>query len=224
MSPLTDLAPVALNDGKNLPAIGLGTFGMRGEDGIAAVLGYRLLDTAVGYGNEHEIGEALRRTSVPRDQLWVTSKIPGRDHGYDGTRQSIRGSLERLGLEQIDLHLIHWPIPRIGKYVDTWRALVAAQADGELRSIGVSNFTRSYLEPIIDATGVVPAVNQIELHPHFPQPDLRAVNRELGICTQSWSPLGRQRPLFDAEPISRPARRLDVTAGQVVLRWHHQLA
>jgi 2,5-diketo-D-gluconate reductase A len=222
------LTPFQLNDGHELPAIGLGTFGMTGEEGIAALTaglrnGYRLLDTAVGYHNEAEVGEAIRRSDVPATDVVVTTKIPGRGLGYDEARRNISQSRHTLGLEQIGLHLIHWPIPRLDRYVDTWRAMVDAQSDGEIRSIGVSNFTPLHLARIIDATGVIPAVNQIELHPHFPQDEQRRVHRDLGICTQSWSPLGRGRELLSTPEALRPAVRLGVTPGQVVLRWHHQL-
>ena len=228
MSAFLDLAPIRLNDGHELPAIGLGTFGMTGEDGIATILaglrnGYRLLDTAVGYGNEAEVGEAIRRSDVPGSEIVVTTKIPGRGLGYDAARRNIEQSRRTLGVDQIGLHLIHWPMPRLDKYVDTWRALVDARSDGEVRSMGVSNFTSRYLTPVIDATGVVPAVNQIELHPHFPQDEQRRVDRDLGIRTQSWSPLGRGRELLDAIEVQGPANRLRVTPAQVVLRWHTQL-
>lgn len=227
-APASGLAPFRLNDGHRLPAMGLGTFGMTGEEGIATLVtglhnGYRLLDTAEGYGNESEVGEAIRRSDVPAGEIVVTSKINGRGHGYEAARRSIEQSRRTLGIDQIGLHLIHWPTPSLGKYVDTWRALVDARTDGEVRSIGVSNFTTRYLTPIIDATGVTPAVNQIELHPHFPQDEQRRVDRDLGICTQSWSPLGRGRELLRTREVTRPANRLGVTPAQVVLRWHHQL-
>ena len=228
MSLSPGLTPFRLNDGHQLPAIGLGTFGMTGEDGIATLVaglhnGYRLLDTAEGYGNESEVGEAIRRSDVAATEIVVTSKINGRGHGYEAARRSIEQSRRTLGVDQIGLHLIHWPTPSLGKYVDTWRALVDARTDGEVRSIGVSNFTPRYLTPIIDATGVTPAVNQIELHPHFPQDEQRRVDRDLGICTQSWSPLGRGDELLRTGEVTRPANRLGVTPAQVVLRWHHQL-
>lgn len=222
------LAPLPLNDGEELPAVGFGTFGMTGEAGIATIVeaignGYRLLDSADGYGNEQEVGEAIRRSGVPRDEIWVTTKINGHGHGYDAARRSIEESRRRIRVNRVDLHLIHWPTPSLGKYVDTWRALVAARADGEVRSIGVSNFTRRYLEPIIDATGVVPAVNQVEMHPHFPQDEQRSLDQAHGIVTQAWSPLGRGSSLFRLPPVAGPARRLGVSPAQVVLRWQHQL-
>lgn len=228
MTALTGLTPFLLNDGHHLPAVGLGTFGLTGADGIAALVaalrsGYRLLDTAVGYGNEAEVGEAVRRSGIPASQVVVTTKIRGRGLGYDEARRSIAESRKALGVEQIGLHLIHWPIPRLDRYVDTWRAMVDAQADGEVRSIGVSNFTRAHLTRVVDATGVTPAVNQIEVHPHYPQVQQRSVDRGLGILTQSWSPLGRGQDLLRTPEVAEPARRLSVTPAQVVLRWHHQL-
>ena len=222
----TPLPPFALNDGATLPAIGLGTFGFLGAEGVAAigrglVAGYRLLDTASGYRNELEVGEALRATTTVRTAIRVTSKLRGPDHAYDRARKSIRTSRERLG-GPVDLYLIHWPNPRKRLFVQAWRALVDARADGDVRSIGVSNFERPHLEAILDATGVVPAVNQIELHPYFCQPELRALNASLGICTQSWSPLGLGRVL--SEPaITSIANEHHATPAQVVLRWHHQL-
>jgi 2,5-diketo-D-gluconate reductase A len=217
-----------LNDGATLPAIGFGTYPLTGEEGITAIqsaleTGYRLLDTAVNYGNEAEVGEAIRRSGVPRDEIQVASKIPGRHHGYDDAMASVRGSIQRLGLEYLDLHLIHWPNPRVGKYREAWRALVDLREQGLVHSIGVSNFTAEHLETIIDDTGVTPAVNQIELHPYFPQSVMRDVNEKYGIRTESWSPLGkRQAPL--AEPaVAGPAERYGVTPGQVILRWHVQL-
>src|SRR6478735_1304864 len=184
-----------LNDGTTLPAIGFGTYPLTGDAGVAAIqsaleVGYRLLDTAVNYENEAEVGEALRRSGLPRDEVQVASKLPGRHHAYDDAIASVRGSLERLGLEYVDLHLIHWPNPSVDKYVEAWRALIDLQKEGLVRSIGVSNFTIAQLGRIIDATGVVPVVNQIELHPRFPQPEMRSANERLGIRTEAWSPMG----------------------------------
>lgn len=228
MSSSPGLAPLPLNDGHHLPAVGLGTFGMTGEAGIAVLVaglrnGYRLLDTAVGYRNEAEVGEAIRRSGVPEAEVVVTTKIPGRGLGYDAARRSIEQSLRTLGVSRIGLHLIHWPMPRLDRYVDTWRAMVDARGDGQIRSIGVSNFTERHLTRVIGATGVPPAVNQIEVHPHYPQEEQRRVDRRLGIRTQSWSPLGHGRELLSSVEVVRPADRLGVTPAQVVLRWHHQL-
>jgi diketogulonate reductase-like aldo/keto reductase len=217
-----------LNDGTTIPAIGLGTYRLDGADGIDAVCtalqaGYRLLDTAVNYGNEEEVGEAVRRAGVPREEIRVTSKIPGRHHAYDAAIRSTKESLGRLGLDHLDLHLIHWPNPSDDLYPETWRALVDLQKEGLVTTIGVSNFTAAHLRRIIDDTGVVPAVNQIELHPWFPQPELRAVHEELGIRTESWSPLGKRRAPFDEEPVRAAAAAHGVSPAQVVLRWQVQL-
>ncbi len=217
-----------VNDGSTLPAIGFGTYPMKGEDGVTAIrsaieVGYRLLDTAVNYENEHEVGEAIRRSGVAREELQVTSKLPGRDHGYDEAIASVHGSLDRLGLEYLDLHLIHWPNPSRDQYVDAWRALVDLRAQGLVRSIGVSNFTADHLERIIEATGVTPAVNQIELHPYFTQARMRAVNEGLGIRTEAWSPLGKRQAPFAEPAVAAAAERHGVAPGQVILRWHVQL-
>jgi len=217
-----------LNDGTTIPAIGFGTYPLVGDDGTAAVLsaietGYRLIDTAVNYDNEAEVGEAIRRSGVPRDELVVTTKIPGRHHGYDDAIASVRASLDRLGLERTDLHLIHWPNPSQGRYVEAWRALVQLQQDGLVRSIGVSNFTEEHLARIIDDTGVTPAVNQIELHPRFPQEHMRAVHERLGIRTEAWSPMGKRRAPLTEDAVRTAAEAHDVSPGQVILRWHVQL-
>jgi 2,5-diketo-D-gluconate reductase A len=217
-----------LNDQTTLPAIGFGTYPLKGDDGVAAIgsaldLGYRLLDTAVNYENETEVGEALRRSGLPRDQVQVTSKLPGRHHAYDQAIASVHGSLERLGLDYLDLHLIHWPNPSVDKYVEAWRALVDLQKQGLVRSIGVSNFTEAHLQRIIYDTGVTPSVNQIELHPRFPQEEMRQVHARLGIRTEAWSPLGKTTAPLDEPAVTGPAERLGVTAGQVILRWHVQI-
>ncbi|HET6562251.1 MAG TPA: aldo/keto reductase [Marmoricola sp.] len=217
-----------LNDGTTIPAIGFGTYPMRGEEAVAAVVGaidvgFRLLDTAVNYENEAEVGEAIRRSGVPREELFVTSKLPGRHHGYDDALASTRESLGRLGLEYLDLHLIHWPNPGVGRYAEAWRALVDLRQDGLVRSIGVSNFTETHLRRIIDETGVTPAVNQIELHPYFPQPEMRRVHEELGIRTESWSPLGKRQAPFEESAVARAAQHHGVSPAQVILRWQLQL-
>lgn len=217
-----------LNDGTTIPAIGFGTYPLRGEAGTTAILGaleagYRLVDTAVNYENEFEVGEAIRRSGLPRDEVLVASKIPGRHHGYDDAIASVRGSLERLGLEHTDLHLIHWPNPSQGRYVEAWRALVQLQKDGLVRSIGVSNFTEEHLTRIIDDTGVTPAVNQVELHPRFPQDHVREVHERLGIRTEAWSPMGKRRAPLEEDAVTAAADVHGVTPGQVILRWHVQL-
>jgi 2,5-diketo-D-gluconate reductase A len=218
----------ALADGTTLPAIGFGTYPLRGDKGIDAIvsaidIGYRLIDTAVNYDNEVEVGEAIRRSGVPREELQVTSKLPGRHHAYDDAIASVRGSLDRLGLDYLDLHLIHWPNPSVDRYHEAWRALVELQRQGLVRSIGVSNFDEQHLDRIIADSGVTPAVNQIELHPAFPQQHMREVNQRLGIQTESWSPLGKGKPAFTEPAVDAAAKAHDVTPAQVVLRWHTQL-
>ena len=224
----TAIPTYTLNDGRTLPAIGFGTYPMREGGAVTGILsaleaGYRLLDTAVNYGNEREVGEAVRRSGLPREEVLVTSKLPGRHHAYDEAIASVRGSLDRLGLEYVDLHLVHWPNPSVGLYPEAWRALVQLREDGLVRSIGVSNFTAEHLRRVVDDTGVVPAVNQVELHPRFPQEEMRRVHEELGIRTEAWSPMGKRRAPYDEPPVRDAAARLDVTPGQVILRWHVQL-
>ena len=224
----TTLPTYTLNDGSSLPWIGFGTYPLTGEAAVTAIVGaldagYRLLDTAVNYGNEAEVGQALRRTDVPRDEIRVQTKIPGRHHAHELALTSLRDSARRLGVDRIDVGLIHWPNPSQGLYLQAWRALVDAQAEGLVATVGVSNFTAEHLRRAMDATGVTPAVNQIELHPWFPQEELRAVHAELGIRTQAWSPLGKRRAPFDEPPVAEAARAHDVTAAQVILRWHVQL-
>ena len=225
---MISIPTVTLNDGTAFPELGLGTYNLRGEEGITAIVaavdsGYRLLDTAVNYENEREVGEAVRRSSVDRDELLVTSKIPGRHHGYQQAIDSIQGSLGMLGLDRIDLQLIHWPNPSVGKYLDTWRGMIEARERGLVRSIGVSNFTEAMLTELIDETGVTPAVNQVELHPYFPQTALRAFHAEHGIRTESWSPLARRSELLTEQLLQELAVVHDVTPTQIVLRWHVQV-
>jgi 2,5-diketo-D-gluconate reductase A len=217
-----------LNDGAVLPAIGFGTYPLKDDEAVSGIVsaieaGYRLLDTAVNYGNEQEVGEAVRACGLPREELLVASKIPGRDHGYDDAIASVHGSLERLRLDYIDLHLVHWPNPSVGRYAEAWRALVDLREQGLVRSIGVSNFTAAHLDRVIAETGVTPAVNQIELHPYFPQVDMRAVNAERGIQTESWSPLGKRQAPFAEPAVAEAAAAHDVSPGQVILRWQVQL-
>lgn len=222
-----DVPQITLNDGHRFAEVGFGTYRLAGDDGIAAIAsaietGYRVVDTAVNYGNEAEVGEAVRSSSVGRDELIVTSKIPGRHHGYDEAIASTRASLETLGLDRIDLHLIHWPNPSVDRYVDTFRGMIRLQEDGFIRSVGVSNFTEAMLDRLIDETGVIPAVNQVEMHPYFPQTALRAFHAEHGIRTESWSPLARRSDLLAEPVIVELAGAYGVTPTQVVVRWHVQ--
>jgi diketogulonate reductase-like aldo/keto reductase len=225
---MVTIPTVTLNDGTDFPQLGLGTYNLRGEDGVDAMVaavgnGYRILDSAVNYENETEVGEAVRRSGI-RDELIVTTKVPGRDHGFDETIRSAQGSLERLGLDRIDLYLIHWPNPSVDKYVDTFRAMIALRDEGKVGSVGVSNFTEAMLTRLVDETAVTPAVNQVELHPYFPQERLRAFHAGLGIRTESWSPLARRTELLGEQVIGDIAAAHGVTPTQAVLRWHTQLS
>jgi diketogulonate reductase-like aldo/keto reductase len=217
-----------LNDGTTLPAVGLGTSPLDDSEAEEAVadglrLGYRLIDTAFRYENETGTGRGIARSGVAREEVVVTTKLPGRHHGYEETLGSFEQSRQALGLEYVDLYLIHWPLPRVDKYVESWKAMIRLREDGLVRSIGVSNFNREHIERLERETGVLPSVNQIELHPAFPQDELRALHAAKGIRTESWSPFGRgTRPLEDPAVIAA-AQAHDVTPGQVVLRWHTQL-
>lgn len=218
----------SLRDGNSIPAIGLGTYGLNDQLGIAAITsaideGYRLIDTAYNYGNEEAVGEAIERTDVDRSDLVITTKLPGRHHGFDETIASFEESRKRLGLEWVDLYLIHWPLPRIDKYVDSWRAMISLREKGLVRALGVSNFTPAMLERLIDETGVVPVVNQVELHPYFPQEELRAFHDEHDIRTESWSPLARRTELLREPVVVELAEVHGVSPAQLVLRWHVEL-
>ncbi|MEI5584490.1 MULTISPECIES: aldo/keto reductase [unclassified Agromyces] len=223
--PHPHLAPtIALTDGRRIPQVGYGMYKVPAADATrlaltAIELGYRHLDTAALYGNEAEAGAAVRECGLPRDAVFLTSKVWNDDHGYDATLRAFDDSMRRIGLDVLDLYLIHWPVPSRDRYVDTWRALVRLREEGRVSSIGVSNFHAHHLERLIDETGVAPVVNQVELHPWLPQRELRAVHERLGIRTQAWSPLARGRVLGDPvlEPIAAKHGR---SVAQVVLAWH----
>lgn len=223
-----DVPQYELADGTLLPAIGFGTYRLTGEEGTRSVLsaiesGYRLLDSAVNYQNEEAVGEAVRRSPVPREELRVTSKLPGRDHAYARALEAVEGSLRATGLDQLDLYLIHWPNPIEDLYVQAWRALVEARERGLVRSIGVSNFLPEHLDRIIEDTGVAPSVNQVELHPYFPQAEQRAADAARGIRTESWSPLSRANSVLSEPVVETIARTHGRSAAQVILRWHVEL-
>ncbi|MFF3467301.1 aldo/keto reductase [Streptomyces sp. NPDC002619] len=225
---MTSIPAHTLNDGTRLPDVGLGTWPMDDAQAEQAVrgalgLGYRLVDTATNYRNETGVGRGIAASDVPREEIVVTTKLPGRHHGYQETLASFEESRQRLGLEYVDLYLIHWPLPRVDKYVDSWKAMIKLREDGLVRSIGVSNFTPEHIERLEKETGVLPSVNQIELHPLFPQDELRTFHAAKGIVTESWSPLGRDVALLDDPAIVSTAEALGVTPAQVVLRWHVQL-
>jgi diketogulonate reductase-like aldo/keto reductase len=186
-------------------------------------LGYRLIDTASLYGNEVGVGRGIVRSGVDRSEIFVTTKLRGGDHGFNETFAGLKGSLARLDLDYVDLYLIHWPLPRVDKYVDSWRAMIQLQEEGLTRSIGVSNFNGPHLERFGKETGVVPVVNQIELHPAWAQSHLRGVDARYDIVTESWSPLGRGLPLENYSAVAEAAKHHERTPAQVVLRWHLQL-
>lgn len=217
-----------LNDGTTIPAVGFGTWPLKDGKGTMAMLraieaGYRLLDTATNYGNEVEVGDAVRRSGVPREEFVLQSKIPGRFHAYDKAIASIRTTVTRLGVDQLDVGLIHWPNPSIGLYGEAWRALVDLQRDGLVRTIGVSNFHAHHLARIIEESGVTPAVNQVEMHPYFPQVELRAEHERLGIVTEAWSPLGKGMNAYAEPAVLDAAAAHGVSPAQAILRWHLQL-
>jgi len=218
---------VDLNDGTSIPQIGFGTWQVAPADAEPSVsealtVGYRHIDTAAVYANEAEVGQAIASSDVPRDEIYVTTKLWNPDHGYDEAMRAFDLSMGKLGLEQLDLYLIHWQCVQFDKYVDTWRALVDLRASGRVRSIGVSNFKESALRAIIDATGVVPVLNQVELHPWSPQESLRALHAELGIATESWSPLASGE-LLDDPLLATIADKHGKSTAQVLIRWHLQL-
>jgi 2,5-diketo-D-gluconate reductase A len=215
---------IALNDGRVIPQLGLGVWQIPNDETAAAVraaidAGYRSVDTAALYHNERGVGDGVRAAGVSRDDVFVTTKLWHDHHAYDAALRAFDASLARLGFDYVDLYLIHWPAPRQNRYADAWRALVRLREEGRARSIGVSNFNREHLERVIDATGVVPSVNQVELHPRFQQRALRAFHAERGIATESWSPLSQGDALRDPA-VREIARKHDRTPAQVVIRWH----
>lgn len=221
-----NIAPLLeMNDGRRMPALGFGTYSIKSPELFVEAIeaGYRLLDTANRYENEVAVGQGVAQSPVPRDELFITTKLPGDDHGYDSAKRSLEGSLERLGLNHVELFLIHWPLPRIDKYVETWHAFIELREQGLTTSIGVSNFLPEHLERLVAETGVAPAVNQVELHPYLQQPEQRAADSRHGIITQSWSPLGRGSDLLDNPVIGAISGKHGVSAAQVVLRWHTQI-
>jgi len=215
-------------DGNAIPLLGLGTWPLD-DDGAHAVVadalraGYRLVDTATNYGNERGVGRAIREADIQREEVFVTTKLPGAQHGHREALAGLDESLARLGLDHVDLYLIHWPLPMVGKYVETWRAFVELREQGKARSIGVSNFTPAQIDEITEATGVRPVVNQVEVHPEFSQRELRAWHDEHGIVTESYSPLGPDTDVLRHPEIGAIAAALGRTPAQVILRWHVQL-
>lgn len=217
-----------LNDGTTLPHIALGTIDLQGGKGFHQALaaldvGYRVLDTATNYNNEGMVGEVVRRSSIPREQLYVSAKLPGLAHKYDKAIALIQESLYRTGLDYFDKFLIHWPNPKEGLYVEAWKALVDAQKYGLIKTIGVSNFLPEHLDNIIEATGVTPATNQIERHPYFNNKELVQENDKRGILSEAWSPFGREiNDVLTNDTIKEIAEKYDRSPAQVIINWDNQ--
>jgi 2,5-diketo-D-gluconate reductase A len=227
MPPLPLSPVVTLNDGHTIPQLGLGVYKVAESHAadtvrVALEAGYRHVDTAALYRNEAGVGWGIRQAGIPRDELFVTTKVWNDSHGYDETLRAFDESLGNLGLDRVDLYLIHWPAPRQDRYVETWRALERIAADGRATSIGVSNFEPHHLDRLLAESGVTPAVNQVELHPWLPQAELRAYNAAHGILTEAWSPLARGR-ILDNPVLDGLAAKHGRTPAQIVLRWHLQL-
>jgi 2,5-diketo-D-gluconate reductase A len=225
---VSNVPTLQLNNGIDIPQLGFGVFLVPADEVVAPVraaldAGYRLIDTAKLYDNEEGVGRAVVESGLDRHDIFLTTKVWNSDHGYDKTLRAFDASRQRLGLAVVDLYLIHWPTPQRDTYVDTWRALERLLADGRVRAIGVSNFTEAHLTRLLGETDVVPAVNQVELHPGFTQESLRKFHAEHGIVTESWSPLGRGHGLLDQAVVRDIADGHAKTPAQVVLRWHVQL-
>jgi 2,5-diketo-D-gluconate reductase A len=218
---------ITVNNGVAIPLLGFGVWQVPDDEAersvaVALSVGYRSIDTAKLYFNEEGVARAIRSSGVARDELFVTTKLWNDEHDYDSTLRAFDASLQRLGLEVIDLYLIHWPVPEQNKYLEAWRAMEQLYADGRVRAIGVSNFTLATLQRLLGAADVVPAVNQIELHPQLAQRELRAFHAEHGIATEAWSPLGSGKGLLELPELADIAAGYGKSPAQVVLRWHLQ--
>ncbi|MFD9892650.1 aldo/keto reductase [Amycolatopsis sp. NPDC059027] len=225
---MTSVPTVKLNNGVEMPQLGFGVFQVPDAETTAAVkaaldAGYRSIDTAAIYGNEAGVGQAITESGIARDELFITTKLWNADQGYDTTLKAFDESLAKLGLDRLDLYLIHWPTPERDRYLDTWKAFERLYADGRVRAIGVSNFQPAHLERLIDASAVVPAVNQIELHPYLQQARLREFDAKHGIATEAWSPLAKGGDLLGESAVQALAQKYQRTPAQIVLRWHLHL-
>ncbi|WP_031188932.1 MULTISPECIES: aldo/keto reductase [Streptomyces] len=219
---------ITLNNGVAMPQLGYGVWQVPDDEAFTAVgnaleAGYRSIDTAAIYGNEEGTGKALAASGIARDELFVTTKLWNDAQGYDSTLRAFDESLNKLGLEYVDLYLIHWPLPAQGTFVDTYRAFEKIYEEGRAKAIGVSNFQPAHLERLLGETSVVPAVNQIELHPRLQQSEARAFHARHGIATEAWSPLGQGKDLLTDATVTRLAEKHGRTPAQIVLRWHLQL-
>ncbi|BBA89464.1 MULTISPECIES: aldo/keto reductase [Mycobacterium] len=226
-APSPSAPSIALNDENTMPVLGMGVAGLSDDETERAVsaaleIGCRLIDTAAAYGNEAAVGRALAASGIPRAELFVTTKVATADHGFTASREACKASLDRLGLDYVDLYLIHWPAPAVGKYVDAFGGLIQARGEGFTRSIGVSNFTEEHVSNVIDLTFVTPAVNQVELHPLLNQDELRKANAQHNVVTQSYTPLALGQ-LADNPTVTSIAGEYGKTPTQVLLRWNLQL-
>ncbi|MGP3944762.1 aldo/keto reductase [Streptomyces sp. 6N106] len=224
---MTSVPHLTLHTGLEIPQLGFGVFQVEDAQTTDAVLsaieaGYRSIDTAAIYGNEAGVGRALATSGVPREELFLTTKLWNADQGYDSTLAAFDASVAKLGTDYVDLYLIHWPTPARDRYLDTWRALEKLLADGRTRAIGVSNFQPAHLQRLLDHSGVVPVINQVELHPYLQQDQLRDFHAQHKIATEAWSPLA-QGALLQDPALAAIAQRHGKTPAQVVLRWHLQL-
>lgn len=225
---MSKVPSLTLNNGITMPQLGFGVWQVPSDEaaqtvGTALEAGYRSIDTAAAYGNEEGTGKAIAASGIARDELFVTTKLANGDQGYDSALRAFDTSLAKLGLDHVDLYLIHWPMPAKGTFVDSYRAFEKILADGRARAIGVSNFLPDHLERLTGETSVVPAVNQIELHPQLQQAESRAFHASRGIVTEAWSPLGSGRGLLEVPTVAAVAHKHGRTPAQVVLRWHLQL-
>ncbi|MGW7518194.1 aldo/keto reductase [Streptomyces sp. NPDC054796] len=225
---MSNVPASTLNNGRTMPQLGFGVFQVPDDEAATAVTaaleaGYRSIDTAALYANEKGTGAAIAGSGIPRDEVFVTTKLWNTEQGYDSTLRAFDESLAKLGMDYVDLYLIHWPLPARDLYVDTWRAFEKIYEEGRAKSIGVSNFQPAHLQRLFDESGIVPAVNQIELHPRLQQDALRAFDAEHGIATEAWSPLGRGNGVLDTAAVTQAAEKHGKSPAQIVLRWHIQL-
>lgn len=218
---------ITFHDGRKAPQLGFGTWQISDQDvpgSIHAALeaGYRSIDTAYIYKNEASVGKSIAQSGIPREELFITTKVWNTSHGHDSTKAALQDSLERLQMDYVDLYLIHWPVPMEKRYIETWEAMIQLRDEGRAKSIGVCNFNIPHLQRLLDKTGVIPVVNQIELHPYFQQDDLRAYHADHEIVTEAWSPLG-QGTLFDDPVLSAIAHKHQVSVARIMLAWHIQI-